>query len=126
MEELQDILVKISAEFHAARLQRDMPASEYEANRKAEIERMSIKHPDEWHKRLFMSVCESYDLRAFRQPVDDSRMTHVKAPPQFFKEAVWPAFMAHSAVVEKLIKRLMDIIADDAYPGQQEILMFDK
>ena len=124
MDPTAEILTKIRKEFRLAGEKREADAAKWAATTplpKGEIEVFSIKHPDDWHKRLFGIVCESYGLRPFRKPMDGPRMGHVRTHEPFFKDVLWPAFMDQTAVVEHLLKLLMDEIVLDIYPDMDEL-----
>ncbi|HHG85999.1 MAG TPA: hypothetical protein ENJ82_14725 [Bacteroidetes bacterium] len=124
MNAIEEVLEKIRNEFIRAgekRKPENTNPNEKALEPQGELQVFSIKHPDDWHKRLFGVVCESYGLRPFRKPMDGPRMGHVRTYPPIFNDILWPSFMEHTAVVEHLLKLLMDEVVLEIYPNMDEL-----
>jgi hypothetical protein len=122
MEHLQEILTKIREELIEAGKKRDTEdPPRAKSPFEAPPEEYSVKHPDEWHKLLFGLVCQSCGLLTYRKPIDGPTMSHVKATKYVFEQQVWPTFMNHGAVMERQIKRMMDVMIQDIYPDLNEL-----
>ncbi len=113
MKDWQDKIAKIEAliartssegEREAARLAKERLL---EKQQQVPIE-YQISHHNVWKKKLFLALCQKYDLAAYRYKGQKRTTSMVKASPALMQTYLWPEYKHYSSLLENLVQGILD------------------
>ena len=116
--DLQEKIKKVEALIASSKSDGERQAAALAKNRLLERHNMEIvAKPIEytvplgnlWKKKLFVALCNKYQIRTYRYKRQKYTTTMLRANPTVVKNILWPEFNKYSAMLEELVE---DIIND--------------
>lgn len=77
-----------------------------------------------WKKKLFVALCNKYQLRTYRYKRQKHTTTMLRADPNFVDNVLWPEFKKYSALLEELVEEIItDLISQIHDVKEDEIVI---
>lgn len=130
--EYSEKLKKIEALFEGAKTPGEREAAELAKRRildrfHEELSSSAIEYTvrlsDRWHKRLFVSLCNKYELRTYRYKNQKYTTTMIKASQSFMDEILWPEFKKYSASLEEFISTVTDDLISKIHKVEEDTIV---
>lgn len=67
-----------------------------------------ISHHNLWKKKLFLALCQKYELVAYRYKGQKHTTSMVKSPPALMENYLWPEYKRYSSLLENLVQDILD------------------
>jgi hypothetical protein len=70
---------------------------------KNNIVEYTIKTQDSWHKKLFVAICNKYDIKTYRYYRQKYTTVMIKINEIFLNEVLWKEYLEYSGILEELV-----------------------
>lgn len=130
--EYSEKLKKIEALFEGAKTQGEREAAELAKRRildrfREELSSRAIEYTvrlgDRWHKRLFVALCNKYELRTYRYKNQKYTTAMIRASQSFVDEVLWPEFRKYSASLSEFISTITDDLISKIHEVEEDTIV---
>lgn len=113
MTRVQDKLAKIEALIERATSAGERQAALLAKQRLLEKQcdlpvEFKIFHHNLWKKKLFLALCEKYELAPYRHKRQKKTTTLVQVSPSLMNNYLWPEYQSYVALFEELVQDVFD------------------
>lgn len=130
--DFDDKLRKIEALFEGAKTAGEREAAELAKRRILErfqeelasraIE-FTIRLSDQWHKRLFVALCNKYNLRTYRYKNQKYTTTMVRVSQSFMDEVLWEEYKKFSQHLNEFIAMTTDNLISKIHEVEEDVIV---
>ena len=129
---LDEKLRKIEALFEGAKTEGERKAAQSAKKRileRSKKERFSdakeytVSLGDRWSKRLFVALCNKYDLKTYRYKRQKYTTTMVRVSKGFMDEILWPEFKKYSASLNEFVKSITDDLIAKIHQVEDDVII---
>ena len=130
--DLEEKLKKIEALFDGAKTEGEKTAAARAKQRvleRAKRERSSdekeftVSLRDRWSKRLFVALCNKYNLRTYRYKRQKYTTTMVRVSGSFLDEVLWPEFQKYSKSLNEFVTSITDDLIAKIHQVEDDVLV---
>lgn len=130
--DLEEKLKKIEALFDGAKTKGEKTAAARAKQRvleRAKRERSSdekeftVSLRDRWSKRLFVALCNKYNLRTYRYKRQKYTTTMVRVSESFLDEVLWPEFQKYSKSLNEFVTSITDDLIAKIHQVEDDVLV---
>lgn len=130
--DLEEKLKKIEALFDGAKTEGEKTAAARAKQRvleRAKRERSSdekeftVSLRDRWSKRLFVALCNKYDLRTYRYKRQKYTTTMVRVSESFLNEVLWPEFQKYSKSLNEFVTSITDDLIAKIHQVEDDVIV---
>lgn len=83
----------------------------------------TLHTPDNWHKKLLLSICRKYGLRPYRYKRQKYTTVMLNVNADFLNKIVWKEYLEYSDHLENLIGTITDELIDKIHKHEDEELI---
>lgn len=117
MGDWQDKIAKIEALIARASSEGEREAARLAKTRLLEKQQQipieyKISHHNLWKKKLFLAICQKYDLVAYRYKGQKHTTSMVKVSPTLMDNHIWPEYQSYTSLLENLVQDILDDLLD--------------
>ena len=80
----------------------------------------TVSSRNQWHKKLFVSLCHKHNLSTYRYKRQKYTTTMVHVSPEFMNEVLWPEFEKYGEMLEALVQDIVESLIAKIYKGDQQ------
>ena len=130
--DLEEKLKKIEALFDGAKTEGEKTAAARAKHRvleRAKRERSSdekeftVSLRDRWSKRLFVALCNKYNLRTYRYKRQKYTTTMVRVSENFLNEVLWPEFQKYSKSLNEFVTSITDDLIAKIHQVEDDVIV---
>lgn len=81
---------------------------------------------DRWSKRLFVALCNKYDLRTYRYKRQKYTTTMVRVSESFLNEVLWPEFQQYSKSLNEFVTSITDDLIAKIHQVEDDVIISGK
>lgn len=128
-------LRKIEALFEGAKTEGEREAAELAKRRILErfqeeflsqTSEFTIRLADQWHKRLFVALCNKYGLKTYRYKNQKYTTTMVRVSKSFIDEILWPEFKKLSKYLDDFISMTTDNLISKIHEVEEDVIVTEQ
>ena len=130
--DLEEKLKKIEALFDGAKTEGEKAAAARAKQRvleRAKQERsfdekeFTVSLRDRWSKRLFVALCNKYDLKTYRYKRQKYTTTMVRVSESFLDEVLWPEFQKYSKSLNEFVTSITDNLITKIHQVEDDVIV---
>jgi len=130
--DLEEKLKKIEALFDGAKTEGERTAAARAKQRvleRAKQERsfdekeFTVSLQDRWSKKLFVALCNKYDLRTYRYKRQKYTTTMVRVSESFLDEVLWPEFQKYSKSLNEFVTSITDDLIAKIHQVEDDVIV---
>jgi len=76
-----------------------------------------------WQKKLFVALAKKYGLKTYRNHRQKYTTTMLRIAPALMNELLWPEYKKYSAMLEELVREVLDSILSKLEKEEDEIVI---
>ena len=130
--DLEEKLRKIEAHFDGAKTEGERTAAarakqrvleRAEQKRSFDEKEFTVTLRDRWSKRLFVALCNKYDLRTYRYKRQKYTTTMVRVSESFLDEVLWPEFQKYSKSLNEFVTSITDDLIAKIHQVEDDLIV---
>ncbi len=86
----------------------------------AQPKEYSIRLKSFWMKKLFVALCQKYQLKTYRYARQKYTTVMLQVSPSFIDEVLWPEFNKYSRMFEELADEIMQELISNIHEVKEE------
>lgn len=75
---------------------------------------------NEWKKKLFVALCNKFQIQAYRYKRQKSTTVMLRADPTFVNNTLWPEFNKYAALLEDLVQDIINDLINKIHDVKEE------
>jgi hypothetical protein len=123
--DLLDKLRKVEVLMAGAKSEGERQAAEFAKQRlqgriSAQPVEYTIRLRNAWAKKLFVALCQKYQLRTYRYARQKHTTAMVRVSVPFLQEVLWPEFIKYQRMFEDLAGEIMQDLISKIYDVKED------
>ena len=111
---------KSEGERQAAELAKNRILERFHLEEAAKPIEYTVPLSNYWKKKLFVALCNKYQIRTYRYKRQKYTTTMLRANPHFVDNVLWPEFNKYSAMLEELIEVIINDLISQIHEVKEE------
>ena len=130
--DLEEKLKKIEALFDGAKTEGEKAAAarakqrileRTKQERSSDEKEFTVSLRDRWSKRLFVALCNKYDLRTYRYKRQKYTTTMVRVSENFLDEVLRPEFQKYSKSLNEFVTSITDDLIAKIHQVEDDVIV---
>ena len=130
--DLEEKLKKIEALFDGAKTEGEKAAAarakqrileRTKQERSSDEKEFTVSLRDRWSKRLFVALCNKYDLRTYRYKRQKYTTTMVRVSENVLDEVLWPEFQKYSKSLNEFVTSITDDLIAKIHQVEDDVIV---